>query len=214
MAPITVNSGLPGAAPVLSQNRHGPAAQTGQTDRMDSIAQLGPLAVVIGTCVEGETILLAAGAAVSLGLVDFWMVIAAACAGSLLGDQAFFWLGRLHGSSFLAGHPKYARRVRTVQTLLLRHRLPLLGGYRFVYGMRGIIPFAFGLSPLCWKYFLLSNLITATIWSLAATWLGMHAGQMLLDKGLAASLPLFGAVVALLIAAAILTHRFLTGRQK
>ena len=180
---------------------------------MNTIAQYGPAAIALGTFVEGETAVLLGGAGVALGLFDFWTVAGAAFAGSMAGDQFFFWLGRLKGAAYLAAHPRFGAKVARVGSLLLRHRLPLLGTYRFIYGMRGVIPFAFGVSDLCWRFFLAANLVTATLWSLSITLLGLYAGKFLTDPSIVARLPLFGAGAALLFGVAVLLRRRIRARS-
>jgi membrane protein DedA with SNARE-associated domain len=181
---------------------------------MDTIARFGPLAVALGAFIEGETTVLLAGAGLALGLLDFWTVVGAALVGSLVGDQFFFWLGRIKGAAYLSGHPRFGARVARVGKILLRHRLLLLGGYRFVYGLRGIVPFAYGLSPLCWRVFLLANLITAALWSLLVTWIGYHAGALLLEPAVAKRLPFMGLAVVLVAGAVILIRRQLKTRSE
>jgi membrane protein DedA with SNARE-associated domain len=180
---------------------------------MNTIAQYGPMAIALGAFVEGETAVLLGGAGVALGLFDFWSVAGAAFAGSMAGDQFFFWFGRLKGAAYLAGHPRFGTKVARVGSLLLRHRLPLLGTYRFIYGMRGVIPFAFGVSELCWRFFLAANLFTATLWSLFITLLGLHAGKFLTDPSIVARLPLLGAGAALLFGLGLLARRYLRPRS-
>ena len=180
---------------------------------MNTIAQYGPAAIALGTFVEGETAVLLGGAGVALGLFDFWTVAGAAFAGSMAGDQFFFWLGRTKGAAYLAGHPRFGAKVARVGSLLLRHRLPLLGTYRFIYGMRGAIPFAFGVSELCGRFFLAANLFTATLWSLSITLLGLYAGKFLTDPSIVARLPLFGAGAALLFGVAVLLRRRIRARS-
>jgi membrane protein DedA with SNARE-associated domain len=180
---------------------------------MHTIAQYGPLAISLGTFAEGETAVLLGGAGVELGLFDFWTVAGAAFAGSLAGDQFFFWLGRLKGSAYLARHPRFGDRVARVSSQLLRHRAALLGTYRFIYGMRGVIPFAFGVSDLSWRFFVLANLFTAALWSVLVTLVGVHAGKFLTDPSMAARLPLIGAGAALLIGLGLLLHRRFASRH-
>ena len=61
---------------------------------MNTIAQYGPAAIALGAFVEGETAVLLGGAGAALGMFDFWTVVWAAFAGSVAGDQYFFWVGR------------------------------------------------------------------------------------------------------------------------
>lgn len=163
---------------------------------METIARFGPAAIALGTFLEGETTVLLAGAGLALGVFDFWTVALSALAGSLAGDQFFFWLGRMKGAAWLNGHPRFGAAVDKAARMMVRHRLPLLCAYRFVYGLRGAIPFAFGVSGICWRFFLLANMVTAALWSFLVTLLGMHAGRFLTDPAMIARLPLLGAAAA------------------
>jgi membrane protein DedA with SNARE-associated domain len=179
---------------------------------METIIRFGPLAVALGTFLEGETALLLAGAGLALGLFDFWTIVLAALAGSMAGDQFFFWLGRCRGGSWLREHPRFGKRVRRATDMLLRHRIVLLCTYRFIYGLRGTIPFAFGMSDMCWRFFLLANVITAAFWSLGITLLAMHAGKILADPAVIPRLPMLGAGVALAVVGIVLLRRRMNTR--
>lgn len=174
---------------------------------MHAISQYGPMAIALGTFAEGETAVLLGGAGLALGLLDFWTVAGAAFAGSLAGDQFFFWLGRLKGAAWLARHPRFADRVAAASRQLAGHRTALLVSYRFIYGLRGVIPFAFGLTDLSWRFFFLANLVTAALWSVLFTLIGVHAGTFLADPFMAAQLPLFGAGAAFIFALCVLLRR-------
>ena len=180
---------------------------------MDIIAQYGPVAIAVGAFVEGETAVLLGGAGLALGLFDFWTVVWAAFAGSVAGDQFFFWLGRFKGAAYLARHPRFGARAARACELLLRYRLTLLVTYRFIYGLRGAIPFALGLSNLCWRYFLLANLLSAGAWSVLFTLAGLHAAKSLSDPALAARLPLFGAGAALFFGLGLAVRKHLKSRS-
>lgn len=173
---------------------------------METLMRLGPVAVATGTFLEGEGALLLAGAGVALGVMDFWPVAGAAFAGCMAGDQFFFGLGRLKGREVLRSRPRFRRRVRRAERFLLRYRWPSLLGYRFVYGTRGIIPFAFGVSALPWRSFLAVNLGTAGVWSLGITYLAVHAAHILTAQP--------WPVWLLLAAAGLLGGRFLWRRFK
>jgi len=57
------------------------------------ISHYGYVALVIGTFLEGESVLIVAGFAVHLGYLKLQWVILAAFAGSVAGDQLYFFLG-------------------------------------------------------------------------------------------------------------------------
>lgn len=60
----------------------------------------GYWAILIGTFLEGETILVLGGLAAHMGYMDLSGVILSAFTGSLCGYQLFFFLGRRY-SAFL-----------------------------------------------------------------------------------------------------------------
>ena len=61
------------------------------------VANYGYTAVAIGTFLEAETILLLGGFAAHRGLLELPWVIVCAFLGSFVGDQAFFYIGRMNG---------------------------------------------------------------------------------------------------------------------
>ncbi len=58
------------------------------------IRNYGYWAVLVGTFLEGETILVLGGLSAHLGYLKLPWVIAAAFCGTLPGDQLYFFLGR------------------------------------------------------------------------------------------------------------------------
>src|SRR5262245_49107572 len=84
--------------------------------------------VLAGTLLEGESVLLLAGYAAYSGLLELHWVIAVAIAGSFLGDQLWFWMGRRHGARLLARYPSYAAQARRAEELLHRYNTPIILG--------------------------------------------------------------------------------------
>ena len=65
------------------------------------LEQFGYFAVFVGTFLEGEAILVAAGFFASRGYLDVVAVYVVAFAGAFLGHVFWFWLGRAHGVKLL-----------------------------------------------------------------------------------------------------------------
>ena len=61
------------------------------------VANYGYLAIVIGTFLEGETILVLGGFAAHRGFLELPWVMLCAFLGSMAGDQTFFYIGRRNG---------------------------------------------------------------------------------------------------------------------
>jgi membrane protein DedA with SNARE-associated domain len=111
------------------------------------IAHYGYLAVLVGTFLEGETILILAGFAAHRDYLQLPWVIIAAFLGTLFGDQLFFFLGRRHSEYLLSRSPHWRPRLERAERLIHNYRVPIILGFRFLYGLRSVIPFALGMSP-------------------------------------------------------------------
>lgn len=142
------------------------------------IQHYGYLAVVVGTFLEGETILVLAGLAAHLGYLELPWVIAAGFCGSFSGDQLYFHLGRRHGPGILARRPAWRPRVDRVLRLMERHQTLLILGCRFTYGLRTVTPFALGLSRVRSVRFFLLNGLAATLWTVTVAGAGYLFGQV------------------------------------
>lgn len=145
----------------------------------DLIQQYGYLAVAVGTFFEGETVLLLGGIAAARDYLRIEYVILAAFLGAILGDQTWFQIGRHGGAAAIARRPHWQQKAERIKCLLHRWEVPLLLGFRFLYGLRNPIPFvvgAVGYSP--WR-FLLLNVCGAAVWATAVGLLGYLFGASL-----------------------------------
>ena len=131
------------------------------------ISAYGYLAVGIGTFLEGETILVLAGYAAHRGLLEFPWVVFWAFLGTLLGDQMYYYIGRLKGNSLLQKHKDWQTKSEKVLALLAQHHILLILGFRFLYGLRTVTPFLIGASGVKPMLFLLLNSVGGLLWALA-----------------------------------------------
>ena len=129
------------------------------------IATYGYGAVLVGTFLEGETVVLLGGFAAHRGYLDLPWVIAVAFAGSLLGDQLYFYLGRRHSARILRRFAAWGDRIQRVDELMRRFHTPLILAFRFLYGLRIVAPFAMGMSSIPAQRFVLLNVIGAMAWA-------------------------------------------------
>ena len=130
------------------------------------IQNYGYLAVAVGTFLEGETILIMAGAAAHRGYLAFPAVVVVGTIASFLGDQLYFYLGRRYGTVLLERFPSMQSRAARAKALLERYHLPLILSIRFLYGLRIAGPIAIGMSAVPWFRFFVLNLIGAVIWAM------------------------------------------------
>ncbi|HEX2519286.1 MAG TPA: DedA family protein [Castellaniella sp.] len=137
-------------------------------------------AIAAGTFLEGETVLLAAGAAAARGYLWLPMVVAVAAFFGFLGDQIFFLLGRRYGRALVAHFPSLQPKVARISALLERHDAPIILAIRFLYGLRTVGPMAIGMSKVHWIRFLTFNLIGAAVWATAVTSIGYGLGRAMI----------------------------------
>lgn len=180
------------------------------------ISRYGYAVVLVGTFLEGETILVIAGFLAHRGHLNLFLVILAALAGTMGGDQLFFHLGRWKGMSFLEKRPAWRPRAQRAIELLDRHHRWIILGFRFVYGMRTITPFVIGAGRVPPGRFALYNFLGAVAWAVAVAGLGYllgHAVELFLadvkryERMIIAGLAIVGAVLWLV-------HRYRLGKQQ
>jgi membrane protein DedA with SNARE-associated domain len=143
------------------------------------IETYGYLALLLGTFFEGETTMVLGGFAAYLGYLDLPWVILIAFIGTLLGDQLFFYLGRVHHRAILAWRPTWQSRLDKVQSLIDSHRMKLILIFRFLYGLRIITLFGLGMSRISAAYFFLVSSMSALVWAAAMGTGGYLFGNVL-----------------------------------
>ncbi|NQD94308.1 DedA family protein [Pseudomonas sp. CrR25] len=174
----------------------------------DLLRQFGYPALILGTFLEGEmSLLLAAYLALRGYLRIEWVVLCAFC-GTYASDQLWYFLGRRHGRAILARRPRW----HTLGDRALGHlrRYPDLWvlSFRFLYGMRTVMPLAIGLSGYPWRRYLLLDGIGAAVWAAALGYAAYQLGaalEVVLGDLRRYQLYLFGAL--LLIVAAVWWRR-------
>ena len=148
------------------------------------IKNYGYLAILIGTFLEGETILILGGFAAHMGFLELPWVIASAIAGSFSGDQLYYYIGRHFGRKIIAKRLSWQVGAQKVYKHLHRHQNLLILSFRFFYGLRNVTPFAVGAAHISRVRFFSLNLIGAIVWAFAFAYAGYLFGEafrLLLD---------------------------------
>lgn len=141
------------------------------------ITQYGYWALLVGTFLEGEAVLVLAGFLANRGYLELYWVIVVAFIGTFLGDQFFFYLGRYKGQGFIARRPHWQVRAEQARRLLQRHQIPLVLGFRFLYGIRSVTPFVIGSSGFSPLRFAILDAIGGLIWAHVVGILGYVFGK-------------------------------------
>lgn len=155
-------------------------------DLQNLIQNYGYWAVLIGTFLEGETILILAGVAAQCGTLDLPLVILAAFAGSSCGDQLYYFIGRWKGRAILLRFPRWSAAAGKVGKHVKRHQNFIILTFRFFYGLRNVTPFVLGISHVSVPRFIVLNVIGAGIWACSFASIGFLLGEAherILGKG-------------------------------
>ena len=154
------------------------------------VATYGYLAVALGVGLEsmglpipGETILVVAAvyAATHAGL-NIWLVVVAASAGAIVGDNLGYWLGSRFGYLLLLRFgPQVGLsegRIKVGQYLFMRHggKVVFLG--RFVALLRMLAAFLAGVNRMEWPKFLLANTLGGVTWAAVFAFGGYTLGTI------------------------------------
>jgi membrane protein DedA with SNARE-associated domain len=145
------------------------------------ITNLGYLAVLIGTFLEGETVLAVAGLAAAHGYLSFWAIVGVAITGAFLGDQACFFIGRRYGQRILDRFPTLAAKAPRVQQIVRRWDAAAVILLRFAYGLRLAGPIVIGtcgISPWRLAFF---NFLGTLLWAPLVAGIGYVAGYALYE---------------------------------
>jgi len=175
------------------------------------IGRYGYLVVFLGVMLEGagmplpgETVLIAAGALVHRGVLDFGDTLFFGILGAVVGNQIGYWVGRLGGRPFVLRWGRYAfitpERLGHAEAFFVRHGGSAVFVSRFVVGLRVFGALVAGTSRMPWEKFTLYNVTGGTVWATAAVSLGyfMWASISLVEHWV-------GRVSLLLLAALALT---------
>lgn len=141
------------------------------------VESYGYLAVIIGTFLEGETVLIMGSIAAQLGYLELPWVVASALAGTLIGDQFCFFFGRYKGKEMLHNRPRWEVRTNKIFDLLQRNETLLILGFRFMYGIRTLALFVVGMSRVATAKFIILNVLGALFWAGTISGFGYAFGK-------------------------------------
>jgi len=142
------------------------------------ISQFGYPALIAGLLLEGETVLVLAAFMAHRGYLNLALVILIGFVVTFASDQFFFWLGRTKGYQFLEKKPAWKPDVERARALLGHNTTLLFIGFRFMYGLRTVMPFVFGISKFDPKRFAFLNILGAFLWALIFGLAGYMFGQI------------------------------------
>ncbi len=158
-------------------------------DLTNLLASWGYWAVLLFVMIEstgipfpGETMLLvAAGYAGASHRLGITLVIVAAAAGAIIGDNLGFWVGREGGFRLLLRYGKYIRlderKLKLGQYMFMKHGGKVVFFGRFLAVLRAWAAFLAGTNRMPWPRFLVANAAGGILWAVIFGLLGYIVGQ-------------------------------------
>ena len=140
------------------------------------LEQFGYLAVFVGTFLEGEAILVAAGFFASQGYLDIFLVAVVAFLGAYAGHVFWFWLGRAHGLRLLDRFPSMKRHFGKGVRVFERYGAAAIIITQWLYGVRITCAVIIGMSRIGVVKFLLYEAVSCALWAAVITALGYYFG--------------------------------------
>ena len=141
------------------------------------LQDFGYFAVFIGTFVEGEAILIAAGFFASRGYLDLFLVTVVAFAGAYAGHIFWFWLGRVHGVRLLDRFPRMKRHFGKGIRAFERYGAAAIIITQWIYGLRITCAVIIGMSRIGLVKFFVYQAISCAIWAVIITFAGFYFGR-------------------------------------
>ena len=159
----------------------------------------------LGIPFPGETALVAAAVyAGTTGNLSIALVIAAAAAGAIIGDNVGFGVGHWGGYRLLVRYGQYLRldqaKLKVGRYLFLRHGGKVVFFGRFVSVLRTYAAFLAGTSRMRWRRFLVFNaaggIVWATVFGLGGYYLGNGIERLSKPVGIGFAVAAVIAIVA------------------
>jgi membrane protein DedA with SNARE-associated domain len=140
----------------------------------------GYIAVLIGTIIEGGTLLTMAGFMAHQGYLQLvpWVILAG-FVGNFIDSQIFYFLGYRYGAALVEKHPRWKPRLEKIDHWILRYHALVIIWYRFLAGFRTAGGIAIGMSGISPVAFTLLNLVGSLLWATSLGFAGYFLGRSL-----------------------------------
>jgi membrane protein DedA with SNARE-associated domain len=132
---------------------------------IEIVKEWGYLAVLLGSMIEGESVILTACVMAYMGYLSIAKIVGIAFFGTLVADQGLYYVGRLYGHKILERFPKLKAPSEKAFTLLHKWDLWFILSFRFIYGIRIVSPIVIGTSGVPPRRFIPLNFVAALVWT-------------------------------------------------
>jgi membrane protein DedA with SNARE-associated domain len=186
--------------------------------------QYGYWAVFLGIALEnlgipipGETITLVGGFLAGSGELNYWIVLASAIVGAVLGASGGYWIGRLGGWALLLRVGRFFRiteeQLIDVKTQFSENAFRAVFFGRFVAFLRILASPMAGIIEMPFPQFMLYNLAGGTVWASVMVTLSFFLGRLIPLEQLISWMAKFAIVVLVLVIAWFTVPKWLESRK-
>jgi membrane protein DedA with SNARE-associated domain len=149
------------------------------TGMQEFIIKFGYLALFLGSILEGESFLIAAGFLARGSYLKLPLVMLVAFAGTYLADMSIYFLGRAKGEAVITRVPIARAYYPKVKLLFARYGIWAIFLTRYLYGFRLAAAATLGLTKMRRSTYLPFNLLSCIIWAVLMGGLGYLFGASL-----------------------------------
>ncbi|NMG21546.1 DedA family protein [Brasilonema bromeliae] len=179
---------------------------------------LGILLENLGIPLPGETVTLVGGFLAGSKELSYWLVLADAIAGAVVGGICGYWIGRTGGWSLLVRLGKLFRiseaRLLTIKEQFSENASKAVFFGRFPALLRILAAPLAGIVEMPFGKFLIYNLAGAIAWASIMVTLAFFAGRIVSLEQLVAWVSQFAILALVILAAVIAVPIWLESRQK
>jgi membrane protein DedA with SNARE-associated domain len=143
------------------------------------VANYGYVALFLGSILEGESTLIAAGFLARSGHLYLPLVMLIALVGTYLADMTIYFLGRAKGEAVIAKFPVARGYYPKVKSLFARYGVWAIFVTRYLYGFRLAAAATLGSIKMRKMTYLPFNLLSCMIWAAIMGGLGYIFGASL-----------------------------------
>jgi len=167
----------------------------------------------MGIPLPGETVLvLAAIYAASDPNLNISLVIAAAAIGSILGDNAGYWIGHRYAYAVVLRYGRHLglseARIKVGQYLFRKHGGKVVFFGRFIALLRILAAFLAGVNRMPWRDFLLANAAGAILWAGVFGIGAYYFGKLLFELHAVLATAMFVVALVIFFGAGYLISRY------
>ena len=146
-------------------------------DIINSISTYGYVVLFFYSLGGGMVALIAAGILSFAGKMDLTLSIAVAAVANTIGDTLFFYVARYNKSSLMPYIKNHTRKLAYAGILAKKHGDKIIFIKKFIFGVKALVPVAFGLTKYSFYKFSIINLISSILWAIIIGFASFKAGD-------------------------------------